>query len=110
VYIDEKYIVAVTAVDFLEQHTYKIDIDSGEKKEIYIPKKQILNPDIPRDKQIKKIYEFKKRIYVVEDLFGNVYVYRAFDAMNIIKPIFMRTFNPVPRRNPTNDAQPDLIL
>jgi len=110
VYMNEGYIVAVTAVDFLEQHAYKIDMTSGEKKEIYIPQKQIFRPDIPEDISIRNIYEYDKKIYVIEDIFGNVYIYRALDAMNIIKPILMRIFNPVPSRNPTNDAQPDLRL
>lgn len=110
VYMNEEYIVAVTAVDFLEQHAYRIDIASGEKKEIYIPQKQIFRPDIPDDLSIRNIYEYNKKVYVIEDIFGNVYIYSALDAMNIIKPILMRIFNPVPSRNPTNDAQPDLRL
>jgi len=110
VYINEEYIVAITAVDFLEQHTYRIDIANGEKKEIYIPKKQIFRPDISDDISIKNVYEYNKKVYVVEDIFGNVYIYRALDAINIIKPILMRIFNPVPSRNPTNEAQPDLRL
>ncbi|HOZ44788.1 MAG TPA: hypothetical protein PLN39_02170 [Candidatus Dojkabacteria bacterium] len=110
VYMNDRYIIAVTAVDFLEQHTYRIEVDSGEKKEIFVPRKQLFRPDIPKDILIRNIYEHERKVYVIEDLFGNVYIYRALDAMNIIKPILMRIFNPVPRRNPTNDAQPDLRL
>lgn len=110
VYMNDRYIIAVTAVDFLEQHTYRIEVDSGEKKEIFVPRKQLFRPDIPKDILIRNIYEHERKVYVIEDLFGNVYIYRALDAMNIIKPILMRIFNPVPRRNPTNDAQPDFKL
>ena len=110
VYMNDRYIIAVTAVDFLEQHTYRIEVDSGEKKEIFVPRKQLFRPDIPKDILIRNIYEHERKVYLIEDLFGNVYIYRALDAMNIIKPILMRIFNPVPRRNPTNDAQPDLRL
>jgi len=110
VYMNDRNIIAVTAVDFLEQHTYRIEVDSGEKKEIFVPRKQLFRPDIPKDILIRNIYEHERKVYVIEDLFGNVYIYRALDAMNIIKPILMRIFNPVPRRNPTNDAQPDFKL
>lgn len=110
VYMNDRYIIAVTAVDFLEQHTYRIEVDSGEKKEVFVPRKQLFRPDIPKDILIRNIYEHERKVYVIEDLFGNVYIYRALDAMNIIKPILMRIFNPVPRRNPTNDAQPDFKL
>jgi len=110
VYMNEEYVIAVTAVDFLEQHTYRIERGSGNKKEIFVPRKQIFRPNIPKYILIKNIYEYERKVYVIEDLFGNVYIYRALDAMNIIKPILMRIFNPVPRRNPTNDAQPDLRL
>ena len=110
VYMNDRYIIAVTAVDFLEQHTYRIEVDSGEKKEIFVPRKQIFRPNIPKDILIRNIYEYERKVYVIEDLFGNVYIYRALDAMNIIKPILMRIFNPVPRRKPTNDAQPDFKL
>ncbi len=110
VYMNEEYVIAVTAVDFLEQHTYRIERESGNKKEIFVPRKQIFRPNIPEYILIKNIYEYERKVYVIEDLFGNVYIYRALDAMNIIKPILMRIFNPVPRRNPTNDAQPDLRL
>ena len=110
VYMNDRNIIAVTAVDFLEQHTYRIEVDSGEKKEIFVPRKQLFRPDIPKDILIRNIYEYERKVYVIEDLFGNVYIYRALDAMNIIKPILMRIFNPVPRRNPTNDAQPDFKL
>ena len=110
VYMNDRYIIAVTAVDFLEQHTYRIEVDSGEKKEIFVPRKQLFRPDIPKDILIRNIYEYERKVYVIEDLFGNVYIYRALDAINIIKPILMRIFNPVPRRNPTNDAQPDFKL
>ena len=110
IYMNEKKIIAITAVDFLEQHYYRISIESGKKKEIFVPRKQRFQPKISKNIQIKKIYDYKKRIYVIEDLFGNVYIYRTLDAINIIKPIFIKIFNPVPRRNPTNDAKPDFRL
>ena len=110
IYMNEEKIVAVTAMDFLEQHSYKIGMESGEKREIFLPRKQILKPKLKREISIKKIYESRKKIYVIEDIFGNVYVYRTLDIINMIKPIFIKTFNPVPSRKPINDAQPDLRL
>ena len=107
--MNEEKIVAVTAMDFLEQHSYKIGMESGEKGDIFT-KETDIKTKIKREISIKKIYEFRKKIYVIEDIFGNVYVYRTLDIINMIKPIFIKTFNPVPSRKPINDAQPDLRL
>lgn len=50
-------IIAVTALDFLEQHYYEISIDSGEMKEI----------DQPKDIEYQTLY-------VQKDILGNMYL------------------------------------
>jgi hypothetical protein len=74
IYLDSEKILAVTAVDFLETHFYKIDIKSGEMKEVKEPKDNIAPVYIPEDIDIKDIYFGENGDYVLEDVFGNVYV------------------------------------
>lgn len=53
-------IIAVTAMDFLEQHYYEISITSGDIKEIEEPK------------NIQGIRD--KRMYIQKDILGNIYL------------------------------------
>jgi len=64
-------IVAVTALDFLEQHYYEISIDSGEINEIEEPK-NISNT------LIKNMV-----LYVQTDILGNVYL--NYDTRELLK-------------------------
>lgn len=83
VYMDDERIVAVTALDFLEKHYYDINIQSGTilEKENTEKKKYILK--IPKGIQIKKIYVWNEDRYIVEDIFGNLYLY-------FIQPLFVK--------------------
>lgn len=74
IFLTEEKIVAVTALDFLEQHYYEIEIQSGEKKEIGEPK-------------VKK-YVWDRDRYIVKDIFGNLYVYSKRDITYIRYLIF----------------------
>lgn len=76
IYLDSEKILAVTAVDFLERHFYEIDIKSGEMKEIEEPKSKITPVYIPDDIDVKEIYSGEDGRHVIEDIFGNVYVYQ----------------------------------
>lgn len=55
-------IVAVTALDFLEQHYYEISIDSGEMEEIEVPK-NIFDDNLG-----------SMELYIQKDILGNVYL------------------------------------
>ncbi|HNR53179.1 MAG TPA: hypothetical protein PKI16_01745 [Candidatus Dojkabacteria bacterium] len=57
-YIDNNIIVATTAIDFLGRHFYKISVESGEMKEIFLE-------DLGQKKNITNVRE---------DVFGNVWV------------------------------------
>ena len=74
VYINEERIIAITALDFLEKNYYRIDIESGEKKQITPLKKVKRRILIPKEVQFKKAYIRNKDRYVVEDIFGNIYL------------------------------------
>jgi hypothetical protein len=76
IYLDDEKIVAITAVDFLETHFYEIDIKSGEMKEIEEPKGNIAPVYIPEDIDVKEIYFEENWGYVIEDVFGNLYLVR----------------------------------
>lgn len=66
IFLNEKEIIAVTAMDFLEKHFYRIDISNGKYQEIEEPEEEIYSP---------KRYMFNSERYVVEDMYGNLYVY-----------------------------------
>lgn len=78
--IANNQIIAITAVDFLQQHKYSIDITSGERIEIALDTDEedstiednIRKPNDLNIKQIKKIGESE---YVIIDIFGNTYHY-----------------------------------
>ena len=74
IYLDSEKIIAVTAVDFLETYFYEIDIKSGDMEEIEEPKEKISPVFIPEDIDVKDIYFGEDNKYVIEDMFGNVYV------------------------------------
>ena len=57
IYLKGDIIIAMTAMDFLEQHYYEISISSGELKEIEKP-----------------LVNVKKMLYIEEDIYGNVYL------------------------------------
>lgn len=72
--LDSEKIIAVTAVDFLEQFFYEIDIESGDMREIEEPRKNIRQIYIPEEVVVKDIDFSDSGDYVIEDIFGNVYV------------------------------------
>jgi hypothetical protein len=72
--INGERIMAVTALDFLEKNFYSIDIDNGEKKQMPQLKKVKRTVLVPKDIQFKKAYIRNRERYVVEDVFGNVYL------------------------------------
>ena len=63
IFLNENEIIAVTAMDFLEKHFYRIDISNGEMEEIEEPEEE------------EKGYIFNSERHVVEDMYGNLYVY-----------------------------------
>jgi len=66
--LDGDTIIAMTALDFLEQHYYEISISRGDMKEISIPEATEKGP-----------------IYIEEDTLGNVYLnYNARDLLKIL--------------------------
>lgn len=73
--INGEEIIAVTALDFLEQNFYKIDIESGDKKQIPPIKKEKRTVSVPKDIQYNKAYIRDEKRYIVEDIFGNVYLF-----------------------------------
>ncbi len=74
-FISEERIIAVTALDFLEENFYRIDIENGERKQIAPLRKVEGKALVPKDIQFKKAYIRNKGRYVVEDIFGNVYLF-----------------------------------
>lgn len=77
VYMNDEVIIAVTALDFLEEHFYKINIENGKYEEIKIERKKY-NVKIPKGFQMKKAFIRNQNKYIVEDLFGNLYIFRNF--------------------------------
>jgi len=72
--INEEEIIAVISLDFLEKSYYRIDIESGDKKQIAPIKKVRRRVLVPKEIQFKKAYIRNKYRYVVEDIFGNLYL------------------------------------
>lgn len=72
-FMNEDVIVAVTALDFLEEHFYEIQMGSGEYKEIVL-KKKVFNIKIPRGFDTKRVFVKDEDTYIVEDMFGNLYL------------------------------------
>ncbi len=68
IYIDDKYIYAVTALDFLEQHRYFINIQDG-----------ILNEREDYPKRVSRLVTFNT------DIFGNISI--KYKLQNIIKRV-----------------------
>ena len=83
IYMDAERIVAVTALDFLEKHYYDINIHSGTilEKENTEKKKYLIS--IERNIQVRKVYVWNEDRYIVEDIFGNLYLY-------LIRPLFVK--------------------
>jgi hypothetical protein len=73
--INGQRIIAVTALDFLEKNFYIIDIENRKSRQIAPLKKVKRTVFVPKDIQFKKAYVRNKERYVVEDLFGNVYLF-----------------------------------
>lgn len=107
--MDEKEIIAVTAVDILEEHFYKINIDSEEKVEIPSPIKKY-NLNIPKYFDVRRVFVRDKNLYLIEDMKGNLILYNNFINTRTIIPMLTAIFKPVPIKNPKNDANPSLIL
>jgi len=76
IYMNDEVIIAVTALDFLEEHFYKINIESGKYEEIEIEKKKY-NIKIPKGFQMKKAFIRNQNKYIIEDMFGNLYIYKG---------------------------------
>jgi len=107
--MNESIIIAVTAVDFLEEHYYKIDIESEQKEEIAAPNRE-MSLDIPKYIDARRVFVKDKDLYIIEDMRGNLILYNNLIRTNTIMDILTATFNPVPMRNPRNDANPNFIL
>jgi hypothetical protein len=74
-HINDQRIIATTALDFLEENFYNIDIESGKKEQIPPPRKVKRTILVPKDIQFKKAYVRNEHRYVIEDIFGNVYLF-----------------------------------
>lgn len=109
IYMDDEKIVAVTAMDFLEEHFFKIDIESEEKEEIDSPARRY-TLDIPKYIDVRRVFVRSENLYIIEDMNGNLILYNNLTSTKTIIPIFTAVFNPVPIKNPKNDAKPNLIL
>lgn len=70
IYLRDNTLVAMTGVDFLEQHIYKINLDDGSKEEL---------------KEMPKMEE-KGNLYVSEDIYGNLYI--NYNIREIVKIIY----------------------
>jgi hypothetical protein len=75
IYLDEEKIIAVTAIDFLEQHRYLIDLEDGSMEELVVEKKSF-GVKVPESIEVKDVHYYNKEMYVLEDVFGNMYLYR----------------------------------
>ncbi|NLB11901.1 hypothetical protein GX830_00790 [Candidatus Dojkabacteria bacterium] len=73
IYLDEEKIIAVTAEDFLEQHQYLIRLSDGYMQESYMEKRKF-PVKIPEDFDLKNLYYLKDGVYILEDIFGNLYL------------------------------------
>lgn len=73
--INGERIIAVTALDFLEKNFYRIDIENGSKRQIPPLRKVKRTVLVPKDIQFKKAYIRNRERYVVEDVFGNIYLF-----------------------------------
>jgi len=73
--INDQRIIATTALDFLEENFYSIDIESGNKEKIPPPKRVKRTVLVPKDIQFKKAYIRNEHRYVIEDMFGNLYLF-----------------------------------
>lgn len=109
IYMDEEEIIAVTAMDFLEEHFFKINIESEKKEEIDSPYRKY-SFDIPRYIDVRRVFVRSKDLYIIEDMNGNLILYNNLTSTKTMIPIFTAIFNPVPIKNPKNDAKPNLIL
>lgn len=93
-YIDRDIIVATTAVDFLEKHFYKIDIESKDMEEIFLE-------NIPRKESV---------VNVREDVFGNVWVsYSMRDMVKIMIATLKPNLKTILNMIPINVPKPALI-
>jgi len=93
-YMDKNIIIATTAVDFLEKHFYKINIESGNMEEIFLK-------DIPKQEMI---------VNVREDIFGNVWVsYSTREMTKIIIPMLRLNLKTILNMIPMNVPKPALI-
>jgi hypothetical protein len=75
IYIDEEKIIAVTAMDFLQEHFYTININTGEFREVENPKKKGFKLYVPEEIDFKNAYVRDSERYIIEDVFGNLYVF-----------------------------------
>ena len=73
--LNEEEIIAVTAMDFLEKHFYKIMLNDGSMEEIHEPKRRSFEINIQTDMYVKKVYGRDSNLYIIQDIFGNLYVY-----------------------------------
>lgn len=109
IWMDEQKIIAVTALDFLEEHFYRIDIETEYKEEVPSPFKQY-SLDIPIYIDVRRVFVRNEELFVIEDMRGNLILYNNFATTKRIIPTLTAIFKPVPIRNPKNDAKPNLIL
>lgn len=75
IFLNEEEIIAVTAMDFLEKHFYKIMLNDGSMEEIHEPKRRSFEINIQTDMYVKKVYGRDSNLYIIQDIFGNLYVY-----------------------------------
>ncbi len=109
IFINEEEIFAMTAVDFLEEHYYKINIETEEKIEIENPIEES-TLDIPKYIDLRRAFLRNKDMCIIEDMMGNILLYSTIIKTERIMPIFTAVFKPVPIKNPTKDANPNFIL
>lgn len=88
IWMYKEKIVAVTAMDFLETHYYEIDINTGETREIDPPREKTYLINIPKNLIIKKGYFLNSNRYILEDIWGNLYLKRYYFSTNTFSSFF----------------------
>jgi hypothetical protein len=110
IHVDGEEILAVTAFDFLEQHYYNINLNDGSVMETEKPKGRKHELGIRKGLQFKKAYIFSEDKYIVEDIFGNLYIYNKRDITNTIIPTLIPIFKSILTKIPMKDPIPALKL
>lgn len=91
IYMDEEKIVAKTALDFLEEKFFVVDVEKGSIEEIEEPNIHSWELYVPRDIYFKKAYVLNEGLYFVEDIFGNLYLFEIPILRYIYNEIYVGT-------------------